>query len=229
MKLNNLHKLSKFSSYPFIKCNLAEFTFQTHIKNGFKYSYNNLPNDSDKTRQRRYANYEVIIANRNSIHINHTGKTTFSQNVNDSRKNERIFELIENPYNEFILAYIKLVSQILSAHNPIKNITVDVHQVRQLCYPGIDSHNSEEGIHQDGADFVVPALIIDRHNISGGISSVYNNNKELLYRELLKENDFILQDDKDLFHYVTPIKYYESDGFEDYGYRDLLGLDIIIK
>ena len=34
--------------------------------------------------------------------------------------------------------------------------------------------------------------------------------------------------DKELYHYVSPIKYYESDGFEEYGYRDLLGLDIHI-
>ena len=34
--------------------------------------------------------------------------------------------------------------------------------------------NSPEGIHQDGMDFIVPALIIDRVNIQGGQSLVYD-------------------------------------------------------
>ena len=45
---------------------------------------------------------------------------------------------------------------------------------------------------------------------------------------MLGEGEFIFQDDKFLYHYVTPIRYHLSDGFEEYGYRDLLGLDITI-
>jgi hypothetical protein len=233
MKLNKIPKFNKYPtlSYPYLKCNLSEFNFLNHTKYNFNTSYHNLPYDPyilDKTRQRRYANYNIRVSDSNLITINHTGKNTFSQNVSDSRKEKREFELIENPGDNFLIQYLDLATRLLLNNTRVKEISVDVHQVRQICYPKINSHNSAEGIHQDGADYIIPALVLNRFNIRGGVSSVYNNRKDQIYRTMLGEDEFIFQDDRVLYHYVTPIRYHLSDGFEEYGYRDLLGLDITI-
>ena len=62
----------------------------------------------------------------------------------------------------------------------------------------------------------------------GGDSSVYDKNKNILYRNLIRENEFIFQDDKTLYHYVTPIVYSGFNIVDEFGYRDIIGLDITI-
>ena len=119
-------------------------------------------------------------------------------------------------------------SNLVNMNHPFKKISVDVHQVRQVCYPNIISHNSAEGIHQDGADYIISACVLNRYNIDGGISSIYDSDIKLLDTILLKENDFIFQDDKNLYHYVTPISFHQDDNLDDIGLRDIIGLAIKI-
>ena len=85
-----------------------------------------------------------------------------------------------------------------------------------------------EGIHQDGADYIISACVLNRYNISGGYSSIYDTNKKLIQSYLLQGNDFIFQDDKKLYHYVTPIQYIARDSYIEQGYRDIIGIDIKI-
>ena len=230
--------ISRYFYYPYQKTNLQNCNFPMKLIQSFQKTYNNLPYDEyipDKTRQRRYANYLVknIKDNKNNINkfsIQHTEKTTFEQDVEDSRKDERIFQLIENPYHPFLLNFITLASELtyMNHYPPIQNLSIDVHQVRQICYPELNSHNSAEGIHQDGADFIISACVLNRYNIKGGTSSIYDNNLNLIYDTLLRENEFIFQDDKSLYHYVTPIQYSKIHSSEKIGYRDIIGLDIQI-
>ena len=226
------NKLFHFLHYPYMKINLRNINFPTHLTPSFHNSYNNLLYDQyipDKTRMRRYAHYKVDYSTVKNYDIKFIPANTFAQNVPDSRKEERVFSLIENPNDPFIMEFIKLNCTILMANRPFKKLSIDLHQVRQITYPGIISHNSLEGIHQDGADYIVSACVLNRFNIKGGVSSIYNINKDKIYETKLKKYDFIFQDDKSLFHYVTPVEYYESDGFERYGFRDILGIDIKIE
>ena len=228
MKFN----VTRFSYYPYIKGNLYECNFPMKLIHSFQKTFHNLPFDpyiKDNTRQRRYANYLVKNINNQKISIHHTKKTVFEQNVDDPRKEKRTFELIENPYHPFLLNFITLGAEYFYINHPSeKNLSIDVHQVRQICYPDIDSHNSSEGIHQDGANYIISACVLNRYNIQGGTSSVYDNNLVLLYDTLLLENEFIFQDDKSLYHYVTPIQYSKINSNEPIGYRDIIGLDIQI-
>ncbi|MDY3245082.1 2OG-Fe dioxygenase family protein [Campylobacter sp.] len=45
------------------------------------------------------------------------------------------------------------------------------------CKDGKKSTNSPEGIHQDGMDFIMSAFVIDRKNINGAKSIIYENDK----------------------------------------------------
>lgn len=220
----------KFNKYPYLKLNLKDMKFPMNTIIPFKKSFDNLPNDSyikDHTRRRLYRNYFIENFNNDFI-ITPSHANTFTQEVPDSRKNLRVFELIPEPMSPFLINFLKMSSNLVNMNHPFKNISVDVHQVRQVCYPDINSHNSAEGIHQDGADYIISACVLNRYNVEGGVSSIYDSDIKLLDTILLKENDFIFQDDKNLYHYVTPIKYTESDSILSQGYRDIIGLDVKI-
>ena len=203
----------------------------------FLLSYNNLPidlinDDGFPIRSRRYANYIIEKDNfQNNLNIFYTGKNKFLQDVDDSRKEERIFPLIEEKFisDDFLLRFM---THCCSLDNLKDNNCYDIslHQVRQICYPNVESHNSPEGIHKDGADYIVSALVMNRYNINGGESIVYdddnkNKNKNKIYNTILEKGEGIFQDDKRLWHYVTPI----TTDNNYIGIRDIIGLDIKIS
>ena len=67
---------------------------------------------------------------------------------------------------------------------------------------------------------------MNRQNIDGGESIIYDKNKKEIFKKTLHDGEGIFQNDKDLWHYVTPIT--TTDNY--IGYRDILGIDIkIIK
>ena len=200
-------------------------------------SFNDLPIDLKNprglpTRCRRYANYNVEICKKyidhTSINIIYTGKQIFSQNVDDDRKNPRKFQCIDKNIRNmhFFTEFLKHSVYLTINNSDIipENLELSVHQIRQICYPFIDSHNSPEGIHKDGSDFLITAYVINRSNIVGGESMIYDEDKKLMYKNILHSDNGIFQDDKNLYHYVTPI---QSDG-NYVGYRDILGIDISI-
>jgi len=220
--------------------NLNKFKISSKSFNHFSKSFNYLPFDpyiNDFTRQRRFANYNVNFLdtelNNNCINenilINYTGSHFFRQNVNDSRNNLRKFSLIHQPYDIFLVNFIKQTLSHLRNKTGHKRFNINVHQVRQIAYPNRTSSNSPEGIHKDGCDFVVPALVLNRYNINGGISYVYTENKRELYNKILNKNEFILMNDRNLYHHVSPIQFHpNNDIYKNEGYRDILGLDINI-
>ena len=59
--------------------------------------------------------------------------------------------------------------------------------------------NSPEGPHEDGADFIVSALVIDRENISGGESQIYEKRNDgtlqKVFGHVLREGEFLFQAD----------------------------------
>tara|TARA_Y100000591_G_scaffold326468_1_gene349226 strand:+ start:121 stop:852 length:732 start_codon:yes stop_codon:yes gene_type:complete len=235
---SNIVNNVKFKKDKFLNLNSRNFPSPVSME---KYilmnSFNGLPIDLKNdigfpTRCRRYANYIVDIDKKyidhTSINYNYTGKQTFIQNVNDDRKNTRKFECIEKNirnmyfFDEFLKHSIYLT--INNSDMIPEKLNLHVHQIRQICYPYIDSHNSPEGIHKDGSDFIISAYVINRSNIVGGESMIYDNDKKLIHKKLLHSDNGIFQDDKDLYHYVTPIQSVDNH----IGYRDILGIDIDI-
>ena len=206
--------------------------------NKFLLSYNNLPidknhinhNDNYPTRLRRFAKYNISIRTDNHYNIFYNHSLHFTQNVPDSRHVTRKFEPMESQFikEHWILELItqSLSSSIKYSHKKgIQQAEVSLHQVRQICYPNMESHNSPEGIHQDGADFIVSAFVLNRQNISEGKTIIFNKYKDEIYNTTLHNGEGIFQEDKELWHYVTPIQ--ANDNF--IGYRDILGIDIILK
>ena len=100
-----------------------------------------------------------------------------------------------------------------------KPYEMGVHQMRTVCEPLVESQVTPEGIHKDG-HFAFAIHFVDSENISGGVTRLYNNDKEIIARIQLNKfgQTMYIEDDK-LFHEVTPIKTITDS---QQGYRDIL-------
>lgn len=89
--------------------------------------------------------------------------------------------------------------------------------------------NSPEGIHQDGSDYIVSALVLERKNVTGGMSRVFGPDKKTtLLEHVLMPGEGIFQADagSPLWHDVTPVSI--DDTTQAAGVRNMLGFDINI-
>lgn len=191
------------------------------------------------TRQRNISTF-TIEADINDFKIERIYPKSFEQDVEDFRVWERVFEeasteCVENDFfNNFLLKIFQIVKSI---HPSITKLKMISHFMRTISQEEILGENSPEGIHEDGASYIVSALVINRQNIIGAESQVYekldSGEKELIYKKVLEPGEFIFQGDtgeekifgNDLWHYVTAIKAVDQSQF---GIRDIIGLDIEI-
>jgi hypothetical protein len=233
-------QLHHLKQKPYIHFNLETFGSKYMIPSDFRNSFHLLPEDKyinqtgAITRSRKYANIVVDVSNNYEYEVKLTNNTIFKQTVDDNRGIERKFELI-NPHHlqqPWILDFITQVSALsVMNHNyqkdgkQIKSVDVHLHQVRQITHYNHEAHNSPEGIHRDGCDYIVSAFVLSRENVIGGESIIYNENKELQYKTILNNQEGIYQEDRQQWHYVTPINIHK----DKIGFRDLLGIDILLQ
>ena len=159
----------------------------------------------------------------------------FAQDVagDDARSLKRIFE--EAPetvtsHPEFQRLLMSLAELVSSFRPDALALSVAMHQVSIIADADTLGDNSPEGIHKDGADYIVSALVVAREGITGGESLVYGSDRETRYLRIeLKSGQGIFQADANstLWHDVTPIKLSKSAPDEE-GKRDIFGFDIDI-
>ncbi len=83
---------------------------------------------------------------------------------------------------------------------------IEAHQFRILASPEQSGKPTPEGIHQDGVDYVF-VVMIDRHNVMGGITKVYTHNGKLLNSfKMRRPLDVLHVEDQHVNHYVTAVK-----------------------
>lgn len=112
-----------------------------------------------------------------------------------------------------------------------KKIKITCQQVGIVTDPNQIVSNSPEGIHQDGCDYIVSALVIERKGIAGGQSVVFGPDKSTEYlRHTLQDGQGIFQADmgSPLWHIVEPIQP-ESMGQAIPGVRNIIGYDIWVE
>ena len=139
-------------------------------------------------------------------------------------------EVTSNDEFRKILAYLATFVDIAEKRKT-KIIKIICQQVGIVSKPDDNREvsNAPEGVHQDGCDYIVSALVVERKGVIGGESVVYADDKKIeLLRTLLLEGDAIFQADKGspLWHDVEPI---ESDGSPVQGIRNIIGYDIYIE
>lgn len=228
--MQNLSMINK--NHIFRKLNLRDFNIDIEDLCKLRLSFNDLPIDTyypEKkeipTRYRRYASFRIKI-DKDVLNIEQIHKNNFSQNVTDFRSDIRYFEPIrDNIVKTQLLPLFVMPLSLVHYFNPISyEYKLDVHQVRLLSLNNQPSDNAPEGIHQDGSDYIISALVLNKHNIENDTSIIYDENKKEIFRTNLGTGDFIFQDDTNLWHDITPI-----NAISNYnGYRDILGFDIKI-
>lgn len=168
-------------------------------------------------------------------HVTLPELTDFAQREDhplDLRKLIRRFPPMDKTTTQSILLRILIQKciEMLCECEPqvkLKKIEVTCHQMSLIIDGSIPSVcNSPEGLHQDGSNYIVSALVVDKYNIEGGTSELYCvEKKEIIKSHTLERGEGLFHIDKDstIWHKVTPIKLKNiSLGI---GYRNILGFD----
>ncbi len=188
-------------------------------------------------RQRCVSEYILELDNNNwyierinSIPFSQKLALVFDESLIDYRLSERIFKELPNElYDDNLKAMIKMVAyQVLSARPNCKKLNLVIHHTLVWCTSEKLGDNSPEGIHQDGMNFIVSALCIERKNINGAKSIIYGSDKKTpLFAMELQPGQGIFQPDagSDLWHKVTPFTVQDNSNI---GYRATIGFDVMV-
>ncbi len=189
------------------------------------------------TRQRSIATFRVEIWD-DTFFIERVEQEGFAQDVTDHRVWKRVFQqtdaalIAQQGFGDLIKKIAQLVREI---HPSVRVLELTSHLMRTIAQQQVKGENAPEGIHEDGAQYIMSALVINRHNIVGAESQVYEkmtaDQNQLIYAKELAAGEFIFQADtgeeftfgNDLWHYVTPIAPKDPTQL---GYRDIIGFDI---
>ena len=193
-------------------------------------------------RRRSVCSFDIDIGE--SYKINRVYPEAFAQDVGkeDIRSLPRVFKQTESSLveNNLFLSFVQKIaehSQKVTPHIDIKKIKITAHFMSVKARQLVPGNNSPEGAHEDGADFIVSALVINRQNITGAKSQVLeklaNGSLVALYERELQPGEFLFQADtgeekhygNDLWHYVTP---FYVDNPDEESWRDIIGLDVEI-
>jgi hypothetical protein len=158
------------------------------------------------------------------------GTPVFSQKVADVRARVRRFSappfrIIEDSDLQSLLGMICELVKCTPGPKPDR-FTVTMHLM--LTYARLtETQPAPEGVHQDGSNYIVSALVLERKNVVGGESFVLLNAKgpPAIVGIELEEGHGLLQSDIDhnLWHGVSSIRLCDPS---KPGHRSILGLDI---
>ncbi len=193
----------------------------------FKKTWNNLPadnflSDGGHYRYRRYSVFKWAVKTESLELLPHEPhyQSTYRNNMNGGIN--RNFEplkktTIDNPIIKNIISF---VSDLISS-NTQKQWRIQAHQFRIEANKDEIGKPTPEGIHRDGADFIL-IMVLKRHNITGGVNHIYDDDKRLVFGGILENTgDAVLIDDRQVWHGVSEI--YPKDD-SDSCYRDVLVL-----
>ncbi|MEZ5447602.1 MAG: 2OG-Fe dioxygenase family protein [Thiolinea sp.] len=114
---------------------------------------------------------------------------------------------VENPVFSAIIRWC--LQQI--SPNPAQGWRIQAHQFRIRTTAAEIGKPTPEGVHKDGADYIL-IMLLDRHNVEGGVSHIFDNERQPLAQCTLQDSgDLLLINDKAVYHGVTPITVQQPD------------------
>lgn len=208
--------------YNFCEYNFIKYDFQNYLE-VLQNSFNNLPLDKYYNNKRLRAFSLLKIGN----DINIVGDLNFYQssyynnyNGNIEREYKNISTAILN--NECFKNIVFIFNDIVSNEIKRENKFIQIHKIR--VYANQESTNLiPEGIHQDGYNMIA-ICCINRENIKGGISRIYDIDKNIIYSKELEQGEMIIINDIKNYHDVTNIELVDAT---KPGYRDVIVLTTI--
>lgn len=186
-------------------------------------------------RQRSIATYKITLSG-DTINIKRIPTEQFVQTEAlsesekvDFRKFNRIFSETDDAVaqSQHTKKLIKSIIRMVREREPdCKEFEVNIHHTKVNVYDDMGGDNSPEGLHQDGYDYIVSALVIDRVNIVGGSSKVYFDKDNELLDIVLPTGHGLLQADKDTRYWHKVTKFTKADEDKEEAYRSTIGFDI---
>lgn len=164
--------------------------------------------DNGEYRERRYSVFEydsvdkTLCLSQDQTHYQTKSYNTLNGGV------DRVYEAFEtdtitNPILSGLLSYTLDHVERIKGESDWR---IEAHQFRILASPEQSGKPTPEGIHQDGVDYVF-VVMIDRHNVMGGITKVYTRNGKLLNSfKMRRPLDVLHVEDQHVNHYVTAVK-----------------------
>lgn len=186
-------------------------------------------------RRRSLARFRVRKLSRQSWNVARIfpGNYSPSQGDNDFRNAVRVFQEMDTSvtqYAGFEKLLMRLGQIVETIHGRLEYLEINAHQMTTVARPEKLGDGAPEGTHQDGMDYIVSALVIERKHIHGGLSYVYGSDKVTPYLHItLRPGQGIFQTDIEspFWHSVTPIRLDPNAG-DVVGERSILGFDIKI-
>ena len=194
-------------------------------------------------RRRSVCSFALELG-KEEIELTRIYPAAFAQAVDgeDIRSLPRVFNqteeaLVDNHLFNAFLIKMAHQAQKVTPHINITKMALTAHFMSVKARQHIPGNNSPEGAHEDGADFIVSALVINRQNITGAKSQVLEKLSDgsmiTLFERELQPGEFLFQADtgeekhygNDLWHYVTP---FYVDNPQEESWRDIIGLDLEI-
>jgi hypothetical protein len=106
--------------------------------------------------------------------------------------------------NPALLEIVRWATGLFS-HNPSELWRIQSHQFRIVARPDQLGKPTPEGVHKDGAEYIL-IMMMDRHNVQGGVSRIYDNDMRPLGEGTLEQaGDIVLVNDRAVYHGVTEI------------------------
>jgi hypothetical protein len=164
--------------------------------------------DGGRYRRRRLANFMALpgeAGHRRGLHRPHFQSTVHNK-LNGGV--DRWFAPVEdaialNPACQGLLALGREVADALHPETPW---FVEMHQFRVEARPGAPGMPTPEGVHHDGVDVVLIAMLA-RTNLAGGETLVTDDaGRELARFTLEGMLDLAVMDDRRVMHGVTPVE-----------------------
>ena len=159
------------------------------------------------------------------------GRVTFMQgDGEDLRALPRIFQPMPETvdHNAYLKRFLCFAADTVRTRHPDSTtLNIDMHFMALHLHGEHAASNAPEGVHQDGSDYIVSALVLARENVTGGTSLIYEANDKMtpIHEHTLEVGQGILQEDQhsSLWHTVSAV--HPIDPTHD-ATRAILGLDI---
>ncbi|MEZ5451122.1 MAG: 2OG-Fe dioxygenase family protein [Thiolinea sp.] len=107
-------------------------------------------------------------------------------------------------FNPVLREIIRWSIAQFSTH-PAHRWRIQAHQFRIVASAQEEGRPTPEGVHKDGADYIL-IMLLDRQNVQGGVSHIYDNAMQPLEQcQMRARGDLLLVNDREVYHGVTPI------------------------
>ena len=229
---NEVNKIIETLNY-FKKYNINfqfkhDSTYKDFVTENLKNAFYNLELDKNYENKRTRAYSLLDIENIDDIKI--IGDLQFYQSSNYNNVNGDILRIYKNIdetileddcFKYFVNIFLTTINKELTKNYINDKIKyIQVHQIRVYTENKDEVNLVPEGIHKDGYNFIAMCCIT-RKNISGAISHIYDESKNIVHSVQLQEGEMIVLNDDKMFHSVSPIKLNETNETNILGYRDV--------